>query len=135
MAINRKMQRYHREIFFPDWSEDALKNFTDKISNSSSIVFSIHALEKVVDASFQYGKQLFKYLLKSVRRSSMEPDSVFEFYAVRGEIKRACFRFSYDVFSVDLVLVISSDSTVVTVYTINKGDLHDTLNTKLYERS
>lgn len=86
MAINRKMQRYHREIFFPDWSEDALKNFTDKISNSSSIVFSIHALEKVVDASFQYGKQLFKYLLKSVRRSSMEPDSVFEFYAVRGEV-------------------------------------------------
>lgn len=133
--MNKKTKRYHKNIFFPEWTDRSLLEFSNGIFNKKSLVFSVHSVMKIVGYSFEFGKQLFKYLLKSLNKTSINPDSLFEFYSSGEEIKKACFRFSHSGFPVDIVLVISADGTVITVYVTNKGDNHKTLNTKLYERS
>lgn len=127
-------KRYHIHIFFPGWAEKSLEEFTAKSSSSRSIVFSLHALEKIIDASFDYGKSLYKYLLKSMKSGMLNSSNIFEFYARGEEVRKACYRISFNEFPVDIVLVLSADGVVITLYTINKGDFHDTLNPNLYER-
>lgn len=132
--MNKKTKRFHREIFFPDWAEDSIEAFIETAWARNSITISTHALEKVIDYGFYYGKHFLKFLLKSVRKNSVDSSKVFEFYAVDHTIKRACFRFSFEEFSTDIVLVISLDGVIVTVYTTNRADSHKTLDTKLYEK-
>lgn len=134
MSQKSKLLRFHRSIFFPDWAEKSMEVYLEKILARGNIVFSVHSVEKVVQYSFEYGKQLFKFLLKSLKREGLEASLVFEFYAVDEEIRKACLRFSFDGFPVDLILVISTDGTIITVFTSNKEDNHSTLNVKLYER-
>lgn len=133
--MGKKVLRYNRAVFFPEWSTDSITVFLETLRKNNGVCVSIHSVEKIVNYCFQYGRQMLKYLLKSVRKASFTPANVFEFYAVDGEIKKACLRFSFDEFPVDLVLVISADGTVITVFTTNKGDNHDSLDVELYERS
>lgn len=130
----RNLDRYHRDVLFPQWYETSLNIFIRAVRSHGSITFSLHALEKTIEYSFEYGRTMFKFLLRSVRRNSLDPNSVFEFYASDEEIHRACFRYSFEEFPVDLVLVISADGVVVTVFVINKTDNHTTLNRNLYVR-
>lgn len=130
-----KQKRYHVDVHFPAWSKKSIELFIENLVKKGSLVFSVHAVEKIIGYSFEYGRQLLKYLLKSVKKVSIESSNVFEFYAVEENINKACLRFSFDEFPVDLVLVISSDGTVITVFTTNKGDNHGSLNIKLYERN
>jgi hypothetical protein len=131
----KKLSRYHREVFFPEWTEESINIFFGKLKKNNGLCVSVHSMEKIVNYCFQYGRQMLKYLLKSIRRISFTSESIFEFYAVDAEIKKACLRFSFEEFPVDLVLVVSADGTVITVYVTNKGDKHDSLDIELYERS
>ena len=130
----KKLKRYHHSIYYPDWAESSLDAFVRNIRAENSIVFSIHSVDKIVSETLEYGRRLFKYLLKAVKRTSLEADTIFEFYAFREEVKKACFRFSFDAFPVDIILVISADGTVITMFTTNKDDNHSTLDASLYER-
>lgn len=129
-----KQKRYHVEVYFPPWAEESLKVFTETIQQKGSLAFSTHAVGKIVNGNLEYGRQLFKYLLKSIRKVSLKPESIFEFYAQGEFVQKAVFRFSFEEFPVDIILVISADGTVITMYTTNKGDNHDSLNLNLYER-
>jgi hypothetical protein len=129
-----ELKRYHRECFFPEWSEESLNIFLKLIRRKNGLSISIHCLEKIINYCFQYGRQMLKYLLKSVRKASFTSSGVFEFYAVEQEIKKICVRFSFEEFPVDLILVISADGTIITVFTANKGDKHDSLDLELYEK-
>lgn len=132
--MSRKLKRYHREIYFPDWSENSLKEFCGLVFRKRMVVFSVHAVEKIVGYSFKYGQQLLKFLLKSVRNRNVDISQIFEFYSYDEEIKKICIRHSFDKFPVDLVFVVSLDGTIITVFTINKDDHHSTINSKLYEK-
>jgi len=132
--LQKRLKRFHRDIYYPPWAEESLNSFIEAIRKNSSTVFSPHSVEKVVKYSFRYGSELLKYLLKSIRKTSLVNSLVFEFKAKDQIIQRACFRFTFEQFPVDLVLVISSDGTIVTVFTINKGDNHSTLDTTVYEK-
>lgn len=132
MKHRKRLKRYHRDIFFPDWTEVSVKRFIDGILSGKSITYSLHATEKLIDYSILFGKTV---LLKALRQVPLELGNIFEFYAVGEEIKKACFRFSFDEIPVDLTLVISTDGVVITLYVSNKGDNHTTLDKKLYERS
>lgn len=130
----KKLKRYHRDVFFPDWMEESLGNFMEEVLTKGQVVFSVHSVDKIVSGVFEYGRLLQKYLLKSISRESLRSASPFEFYAIDREIRKVCFRFSYPSFPVDIVLVISVDGTVITLYTIHQGDNHETMNTSVYER-
>lgn len=131
----RKVLRYHRDVYFPDWSVEAIQEFLKTLRKNGGLSVSIHSVEKIVNYCFQYGRQMLKYLLKSVRKSTFDVNSIFEFYAIDRRITKACLRFSFTEFPVDLVLVISADGNIITIFTTHKGDNHDTMNTELYERS
>jgi hypothetical protein len=128
------MKRYHREICFPDWSQQSLEEFVGGIYSKGPVVCSLHAVENILRDCTEYGRRLFTFLLKSIRKTSFEVGNIFEFYSVDRKVKKACFRFSFEDFPVDLVLVISADGTIITSYTTNHGDNHSTLDTSLYER-
>lgn len=133
--MNKKLKRYHKDVFLPSWTEELLSNFINEVYSKGPLTFSGHAVEKIVESAFEHGKNLFKYLIKILREGRLNLGDVFEFYSRDAAIKKACFRFTFSDYPVDLVLVISSDGVVITVYAINKEDNHSTLNQELYERS
>ena len=132
--MNKKQRRFHKNVYFPTWADENLTEFTAKIKKQKSLVFSIHALEKTVGYSFEYGRKFLKYLMKSVRRTSLDISNIFEFYSTYGTVQKCCFRFSYEDFPVDIVLVISADGTVVTVFITNKKDFHTSMDDTPYEK-
>lgn len=134
MPSKKKLKRYHKGFYFPPWAKDSINDFLSKRMSQKSVVFSIHAVDKIVEESFHYGKYLMGFLFRSVKKTSMKFENVFEFYAYDKEIKKVCFRLSYPEFPVDLIFVISSEETVITFYTTNKGDNHDSLDKDLYEK-
>lgn len=130
----KKLNRYHRDIYFPNWHEKALTKFIENIVANGSITFSIHALEKYTEYCYNYGRNLFKHLVKSVKKSSLDISNIFEFYAKEDYVQKACFRYTFGEFPVDLILVISADGVVITMYDTKKGDSHTTMDRKLYEK-
>lgn len=129
----KKIKRFHRDVYFPPWSEDSLAEFLSKVSEAGYVTFSAHALKRTSECVDEYGKSFLRALLKSVKRGSLNIGQVFEFYSVEETVKKACFRQSVEEISVDFVLVISQDATVITVFAINRDDNHDTLDAGLYE--
>lgn len=134
-GAQKKLKRYHRQLFFPKWYEDSLEEYFNGVRAVGQITFSLHAVEKAQEYGFEHGRKFIKTMSKAIREDVLREPSVFEFYATGQEIRKACFRVSVPEFPVDLVLVISADGVVVTVFVTNKGDNHDTLNAGLYERS
>lgn len=129
-----KLKRYHKGIYFPPWAKESISEFLKNQRKQKSIVFSVHGVDKVVLEVLRYGKYLMEFLFKSVRKNSLKYENVFEFYSKDREIQKACFRISYAEFPVDLIFVMSAEGTVITFYTTNKGDNHDSLDTSLYEK-
>jgi hypothetical protein len=140
--VVRRMKRYHKDLYFPEWSSKSLKAFADGIrtrgkreQGNGSITFSLHAVEKSAEYLFEYGRRFIKFLSKVIRDDALKNGEVFEFYAIDEEIKKVCYRIASTNSPVDLVLVISADGVVITMFVANKGDNHDTLDESLYERS
>lgn len=115
------------------WYEESLNEFLAKVWETGYITFSAHALKRVVECVQEHGMVMLRFLLKCVKRNSLNISEVFEFYSVEQTVKKACFRCSAEELPVDLVLVISQDATVITVFVVNRGDNHDTLDRDLYE--
>lgn len=131
--MTKRVKRFHRDINFPDWTQNSLEEYLQEISQNGYITFSAHAVEGVVEYTQEYGRNLLRFILRSVKRNSLNLLDVFEFYATDMKVKKACFRCSSEKIPVDVVLVISRDATVITVYVANKGDNHATLDRNLYE--
>jgi|SRR5688572_7948887 len=133
--MGKRVNRYHREIYFPNSFDSSMKQFVEEILTDGPLTFSLHAAEKIVEYSHEYGKKFFQYLVKIVRSNSLDPDKVFEYYSGKdGKITKVCFRYSFDESPVDIVMVVSASGVVITIYISNKGDNHSTLNKKLYKK-
>ena len=131
---SKKIKRYHKSFYFPPWATKSLQNFSDSIRSRTSITFSLHALEKTLEYGFEYGRKFLKSVSKVIREDALKNGEVFEFYSIEQEIRKACFRVFLVGSPVDLILVISSDGVVITLYVSNKGDNHNTLDENLYEK-
>jgi len=133
--MGKRIDRFHREIYFPEEFSSSMKQFVEEILSEGPLTFSLHAAEKIVEYSHEYGKIFFQYLVKTVRRNSLDPDKVFEYYSSRnGKITKACFRYSIEESPVDIIMVVSANGVVITMYVSNKDDNHATLNKKLYKK-
>lgn len=133
--MGKRINRFHRDIFFPGSYDSSMKTFVEEIMALGPLTFSLHSVEKIADYFFEYGKNFLQYLVKTVRRNSLDPEKVFEFYSGKdGKITKACFRYTFDEFPVDIIMVVSANGVVITMYISNKGDNHATLNKNLYKK-
>ena len=133
--MSKRLKRFHRSVYFPAWSDESLLEYFKEVTGIGPLKFSLHALEKLSESVLEHGRAFLKAFLRIIRRNSLTLEGVFEFYAVDTVVKKACFRYALPDFPVDLVLVISADGVVITVFVVNKGDDHSTLDEKLYERN
>jgi hypothetical protein len=132
--VAKKLSRFHEQVYFPSWADSSIKKFLEGLNSRSSVLFTLHSVERVALYNKRYGRKLLKFLAKSVKRGSFKSSQIFEFYSKNETIKKACFRLSFDGFPVDLVLVISADATIITIFPVNKDDFHDSLDLELYEK-
>ena len=116
------MKRYHKQVYFP--IEHDLRGFTDSL-NDLQWTYSRHCLENI-----QYRINNLKDLLIFIKNLKLDYNNIFEYY-VEQEIEKACFRIHYKG-DIDIILVISKEKNLITIYINDKEDKHFTLHKELY---
>lgn len=110
------MKLYHKDIFFPEFT----------LPESIKLKVSLHAQQaRITDRykSFEYPKELW---LKNCE--------VFEIGIQNDKVVKLACRMPYDA-SFDLSLVINTQKKLIVTGWLNKkGDHHQTLNKRLYQR-
>ena len=129
------MKRYHKNILFPEWVNSSFERFRTTIYNSGPLSFSSHSLNKIIGYVGDYGKIVFMDSINNILKSGAVTEKLmFEFYANDRDIVKGVFRYILPGLPIDLVMVISVNCTIVTVYIVNKDDSHLDLRKDLYVR-
>jgi hypothetical protein len=128
-----KLHRFHVDIFYPDWFEESLKGFIDKLS-SKQLVCSYHATKKYDSFSKEYQK-VIRDLLSTITINEELNKYIFEFAANdNNEIKKVCYRFPMSgELRCDIIFVVSSTGKLVTIFLNKNFDPHVSLDRSLYE--
>lgn len=117
------MKRYHEKIYFPD--KEKLSSFCSRL-NGQNWKFSYHAISQLKNRLNN-----LEAVLLYIKDVVLCPADIFEYYKREDDfIEKACFRLSY--LQYDVILVISDNKTIITVYINQKGDSHFTLKKELY---
>ena len=120
------MKRYHRKIYFPDIEK--LKKLNSSFIGKS-FSYSRHAID-----TMKYRHTDTQKILQYIKDTELNADDIFEYYKNdNGDIVKVCYRISYTQNN-DIILVVSSQKNIVTVYTNEKNDDHVTLNGGIYEK-
>ena len=114
------VKRYHRSVFFPVGIENSLFEFTKNL-NYMEWSYTDHALDRLSEETRQ---KKIKEFLKSVW---LDPEWIFEIYLNKTEIRKVCFRCSFSD-EEDLILVVTDEKSLVTLYFNDVGDLHNTMD-------
>ena len=122
------MKRYHKKVYFPFGSRTALRKFTDKL-NAIQWQYTSHALDNL-----KYRAIDKRNLLLFIKSLILDCSDVFEFYAIDNQIVKACYRIYYNE-DIDIILVLSNNKKIITIYLNEKSDLHYTLNEAQYNKS
>lgn len=118
------MKRYHRKIYFPHLKE--IETFTENL-NQSEFSYSKHCLDNIKYRLIDIEKTL--YFIKYLKLNS---ESAFEYY--KGDIiEKVCYRVEFN--NMALILVISKDKKIITLYINSQNDNHETLKENLYART
>lgn len=119
--------RYHKDVFFPENAKKSLEAFTASINNKTWKP-SKHCLDNI-----QRRVLNLEAVLSYISGLRLEASNIFEYYTTQSEdIEKACFRIEYGVY--DIILVVSDDKELITIYLNNKEDNHDTLKHSLYTK-
>lgn len=122
------MKRYHKKVYFPDNSKEKLETFTE-ILNGKKWKYSYHTCDNL-----KYREVDIKGVLTFIFQLQLDSKGIFEFYTNdTGDIIKVCYRAIYSE-NTDIILVISKDKTIVTIYSNIAGDNHITLKKELYIR-
>jgi len=117
------MERYHKNVYFKHTKE--LKEFNANM-NIKNWKYSIHALKNL-----QYRAIDNLSILKFIKGLVLNEKDIFEYYTINNEIQKACYRIAYK--HSDIILVLSKDKKIITIYLNSKNDNHSTLKTELYQ--
>lgn len=120
------MKRYHKKIYIPENSDQKIKDYTDML-NSLSWRYTRHTLDNLKYRSLDLAD-----VLNFVKGIRLEAGQMFEFYTdYKGNIFKACYRLPY-MKDIDIILVISYNKNIVTIYFNSTADKHETLQRELY---
>ena len=117
--------RYHKKVYFPEGSDQKLTALCDQL-NDKAWQYTAHSLD-----GLKYRAIDQKAVLLFIKDLSLEPSKVFEYYIEGSKITKICYRVEYTD-NMDLVIVISKEKNIVTIYSQLKNDEHITLNSCLY---
>ncbi len=125
------MLRYHVKTGFMPEDKLLISQETEAL-NSLNFKWTAHSLDnlkhRVIDT---------QALLMYIKNTKLEAGQVFEFYkseivTYKGYIEKICYRLPWN--NLDVILVLDSEKTIITIYLNSKEDLHSTLNESLYTK-
>ena len=120
------MKRYHEKVYFPVNTSDNLKAFNDKL-NAMTWTYSLHCLDNI-----KYRFIDLKEVMTYIKNLKLDYKNIFEYYTEdNDDIIKACYRIKYGI-DIDIILVISHNKNIVTIYINTSSDKHVTLNKSLY---
>lgn len=119
------MNRYHTDVHIPEGDIDRLRAFTEAL-NAQAWNYTAHSLDNV-----KYRAIDCKALLYFIKDLRLNACTIFEYYTEGTQIIKACYRIKYTT-DIDIILVISDEKNLVTVYMNSEGDNHYTLRKNLY---
>lgn len=127
--MKKILARYHRGIYFPEtFEEDIGKLF--KIIGKRNWLWGFHAVKKLLET---IDKSTARKIISFVYGFTPKSDMVFEVYYSNQGIEKFCIRTSLDN-KLDLILVISKEKTIVTLYVNGKNYNHPDLDESLYQK-
>lgn len=121
------MKRYHKKVYFPLGSGTALHKFTNKL-NAMQWKYTSHSLDNLKYRSIDN-----RDILLFIKDLVLDFSDIFEFYAQDNEVIKACYRIYYND-DIDIILVLSNDKKIITIYLNEKDDLHYTLKENQYNK-
>lgn len=117
--------RYHKKVFFPSEHLTEINRLTERL-NSLNFKPSSHCLDNLKHRIID-----IKALLLFIKALRLNPSEVFEYYTEEKEIFKLCYRINWN--ESDLILVLSKDKEIITIYLNSKEDNHETLKKELYQ--
>ena len=118
------MNRYHIKLGFNHIEQ--LRDLTEQL-NLKNWLYSEHCLDNL-----KYRFLDLKGILLFIKGIELRAENIFEYYEDNGKIIKLCYRISYDNLQ-DIILVVTPEKKIVTIYINSVGDNHITLKKELYK--
>jgi len=118
------MNRYHIKIGFKH--NQVLQSLTEQL-NGLKWQYTEHCLDHI-----KYRVLDIEGLLLFIKDVELNYNQIFEYYEDNDIIEKICYRISYNKFQ-DIILVISKEKRIITIYINSKEDNHITLHKELYK--
>ena len=120
------MRRYHKAVYTEPGHWQRLEALTEKL-NTLKWIYSLHCLDHIKSRAVD-----LEGLLLYIKDLRLEAGQIFEYYLNdRAEPIKICYRIPYIV-GLDIILVISKDKQIITIYINSSEDKHETLRRELY---
>ena len=117
------MNRYHIKLGFNHISQ--LRDLTEQL-NLKNWLYSEHCLDNL-----KYRAIDLRAVLLFIKGIELKTEQIFEYYADDKNIIKLCYRINYNQLQ-DIILVLTPDKKIITLYINSTYDLHDTLKKELY---
>lgn len=127
---NEMENRYHKEVGFDKKHQQQLIDLLHKFNETKRYGRTTHAFHRL-NERFDY-VSILNYLANKVE---FHYGQVFEYYTDKEVISKICFKIEYRTSpyeTQDLILVLTRDKDIVTLYINASGDNHSTLKRQLY---
>ena len=119
------MNRYHIKLGFEAEHISQLKELTEQL-NLKNWLYSEHCLDNL-----KYRAIDLRGILLFIKGIKLDYSQVFEYYAEELKVIKLCYRITYNNLQ-DIILIITPDKKIITIYINSANDLHDTLKKELY---
>ena len=118
------MTRYHIKVGFDPKHIKRLQDITSYL-NEIKWQHCEHFLDNL-----KYRVIDIESILRHIKDTTLEYGQIFEYYFEQDIIK-ICYRISYSE-DLDIILVLTTDKKIITIYLNSADDKHDTLKKELY---
>ena len=115
-------KKWHKEIWFEDGVEEAIRNI---FASFIKLSYTRHAMLQTIQD--RYG------IIPTCRVSDLKDAEIFEYTKENGYLKKIAIRVKNLSNELDYCYSISVEGNVITAWANKKDDIHYTLDRKLYE--
>lgn len=119
------MNRYHIKFGFDQSHIKRLQDITEQL-NDREFSYSSHCLDNL---KFRFID--LEGVLLFIKGINLKSEQIFEYYSEDKNIVKLCYRIGYNNLQ-DIILVITPEKKIITIYINSANDLHDTLKKELY---
>ena len=119
------MNRYHIKLGFEAGYISQLKELTEQLNNRA-FSYSEHCLDNL-----KYRFLDLKGILLFIKGVELRAENIFEYYEENGKIIKLCYRINYNSLQ-DIIIVLTPEKKIVTIYLNSNNDSHLTLKKELY---